>query len=428
MGKLCDREVEYKVENNSIKVTLLWGVPCEFEGLIPSRSRRNPRALSHRKPYETSILSHRIAPCSCAFRSECSAFAVRPTILFSFRPLLLVLLISGGWVPLCARSPIEAQIARLQKESPDAAERMEMVRVQIFLDRANFRPGKIDGLGGEFTQKAADRYCRSNNLPAGTVLDVSGISSPYREYTATEEDLQWIGPQASQPPEQEKLKAMLYADLWELVAERFHCDLDFLHELNPNVSDGTLGAGTVFRVPDVTEFQMAEVTALEKRLREEEKARKAAGNAQADRSSASESDAPSPTRRMELLRGERVIELYENDQLIACFPCTPGSSQVPVPIGTWKITANILMPHFRWDKSVLENGVRSENAHNLPPGPNNPVGIVWMAINRPSVGMHGTPWPDRIGRNESHGCIRMANWDAFVLSQLVAKGTPVEVK
>ena len=318
-----------------------------------------------------------------------------------------------------------------------------MVRVQIFLDRANFRPGKIDGLGGEFTQKAADRYCRANDLRAGTLLDVSGISAPYREYTVTEEDLQWIGPQASEPPEQEKLKAMLYADLWELVAERFHCDLNFLHELNPNVSDREVGAGTVFRVPDVTEFQIAEVTALEKRLREE-KGRKAAGKAQADGDSSAapsppESDThsskpttspspPPPVRRMELLRGERLIELYEDDRLIACFPCTPGSRQVPVPMGTWKITANILMPHFRWDKSVLENGVRSEDAYNLPPGPNNPVGIVWMAINRPSVGMHGTPTPDRIGRSESHGCIRMANWDAFVLSQLVAKGTPVEVK
>jgi hypothetical protein len=103
---------------------------------------------------------------------------------------------------------MEAQFARLQQESPDAPERMEMVRVQIFLDRANFRPGKIDGLGGEFTQKAADRYARANNLPAGTLLDVSGISAPYREYTATAEDLKWIGPQASKPPEQEKLKAV----------------------------------------------------------------------------------------------------------------------------------------------------------------------------------------------------------------------------
>ena len=349
----------------------------------------------------------------------------------SFALLLLVSRISAN-----AGTPMEAQIARLQKESPDSPERMQMLRVQILLDRANFRPGKIDGLGGEFTQKAADRYSRANNLPEGALLDVSGIPNPYREYTATKEDLAWIGPQASTPPEQEKLKALLYEDLWELVAERFHCDLAFLHELNPNISDRALGAGTIFRVPDVTEFQIAEVAALEKRLREEEKAKKAAKEQAAATPSPSPQtlgEAPSPTpaspaRRLTLLRKERLIELYENDRLVACFPCTPGSRQVPVPTGTWKITANILMPQFRWDKSVLESGVRSENAYNLPPGPNNPVGIVWMAINRPSVGMHGTPTPDRIGRNESHGCIRMANWDAFVLSQLVTKGTPVEVK
>ena len=368
---------------------------------------------------------------------------MRLTIANCFRLLLPVLLISGNWFPLIGGSPLEARIAHLRSEPPDAPDRMEMVRVKIFLDRANFRPGKIDGLGGEFTQKAADRYSRANGLPPGTLLDISSIPAPYREYTVTEEDLPWIGPQASEPVEKEKLKAMLYADLWELVAEKFHCDLDFLRELNPNLADGEVGVGTVFRVPDVTEFQMADVTALEKQLREQEKARKAA-EADANGStspslSPTGSSAPAaasimppepspPARRLELLRDERLIELYEDNRLVGCFPCTPGSREVPVPQGMWKMTSNILMPHFRWDKSVLEVGVRSENAYNLPPGPNNPVGIVWMAINRPSVGMHGTPTPDRIGRNESHGCIRMANWDAFTLSQLVGKGTPVEVK
>jgi L,D-transpeptidase catalytic domain len=385
----------------------------------------------------------RFASCSCALRSECCGFAVRPTNVTFLRLLLLAILTSGGSVSLSAGSPMEARIANLRSELPEAPDRMEMVRVQIFLDRANFRPGKIDGLGGEFTQKAADRYCLANDLPPGTLLDTSSISAPYREYTVTEEDLQWIGPQAAQPAEQEKLKAMLYEDLWELVAEKFHCDLNFLRELNPNLADGEVGAGTVFRVPDVTEFQMSDVTGLEKQLREE-RARKASARTQANGStspslspvggSASAAaamqspDPVTPARRLELLREERLIELYENDRLVACFPCTPGSREVPVPQGTWKITSNILMPHFRWDKSVLEVGVRSENAYNLPPGPNNPVGIVWMAINRPSVGMHGTPTPDRIGRNESHGCIRMANWDAFALSQLVGKETPIEVK
>ena len=321
---------------------------------------------------------------------------------------------------------------------------MEMVRVQIFLDRTNFRPGKIDGLGGEFTQKAADRYSQANNLSLGTLLDVSDISDPYREYAIADEDLQWIGPQASEPPEQEKLKAMLYADLWELVAEKFHCDLDFLRELNPDVSNSELRAGTILRVPDVSEFRIADVAALEKQIREQQKLTKAAADDEDyDRLSSSSAQgenaafapatapltSPAPAaRRLRLLRDERLIELYEDERIIACFPCTPGSRQVPVPTGTWKITANVLLPHFRWDKSVLEHGVRSEEAYNLPPGPNNPVGIVWMAINRPSVGMHGTPTPDRIGRNESHGCIRMSNWDAFALSQFVTKGTPIEVK
>jgi len=137
---------------------------------------------------------------------------------------------------------------------------------------------------------------------------------------------------------------------------------------------------------------------------------------------------PEPQRRLVLLRAERLIEVYEEDHIVACFPCTPGSTEIPVPEGTWKITGNILMPYFRWDKSILETGVRSEIAYNLPPGPNSPVGIVWMGINRPSVGMHGTNSPDRIGRNQSHGCIRLANWDAFAICQLVKKGTPLEVR
>src|SRR5262245_33651640 len=152
--------------------------------------------------------------------------------LSRFRLLVFAVLLSSAGTELDAKTPMKAQIARLQKQSPDAAERMEMVRVQIFLDNANFRPGKIDGLGGEFTQKAADRYCRANGLPGGSRLDVSSITTPYRDYTIAKEDLEWIGPQASEPAEQETLKAMLYADLWEFVAERFHCDLNFLHELN----------------------------------------------------------------------------------------------------------------------------------------------------------------------------------------------------
>lgn len=351
----------------------------------------------------------------------------------ALRPLRAALLLLFLLVPGAAHSatPAEAQRARLKKESPDSPLRMELTRVQILLDRAGFRPGKIDGLGGEFTQKAADRYSVANSLPPGTLLDVTGIPVPYREYTILEEDRQWIGPQASGPAAQEKLKSMLYGDFWEFVAERFHCDLEFLRELNAHIPEDKIAVGSVLRVPDVEEFQLPAVASLEKSRREEAAARKAAASAPPGAPALPtpvELVPPPPLRHLVLLRRDRVIEVYEEDRLVACFPCTPGSAKTPVPIGRWKVIANILLPYFRWDKSVLESGVRSDTAFNLPPGPNNPVGIVWMALNRPSVGMHGAPAPDQIGRNESHGCIRLANWDAFLLSQLIQKGTLVEVR
>ena len=383
-------------------------------------------------------------------------FVLSPHMFDLCRCLVCFFTVASCILPVFCATPAEAPAAKIETPAPDAPERIELCRVQIFLDRAGFRPGKIDGLGGEFTQKAADRYCDATGVPRGTVLDVSSLAAPYREYAISEEDAWWVGPVASQPAQQAKLKSLKYATLWEAVAERFHCDQKFLVELNPQITEPTVG--TVLRVPDVKEFQLSDVKALEK-----ERAAKAKSPAVATTpppppplplpasydlskpiqpSPIEQAPSPTPTptpeptpaaapepkRSIVLLRSERLIELYEDGRIVGCFPCTPGSAKIPVPLGKWRITSNILLPHFRWDKSVLETGVRSENAFMLPPGPNSPVGIVWMGINRPSIGMHGTNSPDRIGRNESSGCIRLANWDAFTLAQLVKAGTPVEVR
>lgn len=304
------------------------------------------------------------------------------------------------------------------EESPDSPKRVEAVKRQIFLDQANFRPGKIDGLSGEFTERAGQRYRQASSLPADQPLDLSGIAHPYREYTATEDDLQWIGPQAEKPEQQEKFKAMLYPDLWALVAEKFHCDLDFLHELNPQLTD--VKAGAVFRVPAVAEFSLAEVKEAQRKYEEQEKAKK-------DKKEEEASEKTSDYRLVLSLQ-DRWIDVYQREKLVAGFPCTPGSEQIPVPVGTWKVKSNVPLPYFRWDKSMLESGVRSETAYHLPPGPRNPVGVAWMGLNKTGVGMHGTNAPDQIGRNESHGCIRLANWDAFLLSQMIAPGVAVEVR
>lgn len=390
---------------------------------------------------------------------HCLRFVLSP-LMFDFRRCLVWLFIAAAYpVSIFCADPAAAPAAKIEAPSPDSPERIELCRVQIFLDRAGFRPGKIDGLGGEFTQKAADRYCDATGVPRGTILDISSVGAPYREHVITEDDAKWVGPVASQPSGQAKLKALKYGTLWEAVAERFHCDQKFLLELNPQVPEPALGS--VLRVPDVKDFLLADVKALEKERSTKAKSPTVAATLPPpspplplpvayDLSKPIQPSpielvaipAPTPTptpeptpvatpepkRAMVLLRSERLIELYEDGRIVACFPCTPGSAKIPVPLGKWKITSNILLPHFRWDKSVLESGVRSENAFMLPPGPNSPVGIVWMGINRPSIGMHGTNSPDRIGRNESSGCIRLANWDAFTLCQLVKAGTPVEVR
>ncbi len=125
---------------------------------------------------------------------------------------------------------------------------------------------------------------------------------------------------------------------------------------------------------------------------------------------------------------ESYLEVRDGERLVACFPITPGSSSIPTPKGNWKVVAKTLLPQFRWDKSVLLYGKRSKDAYELPPGPNNPVGITWIALDRPGIGMHGTSDPDSIGRSASHGCIRLSNWDAFKVYGMVARGTQVIIE
>jgi lipoprotein-anchoring transpeptidase ErfK/SrfK len=334
----------------------------------------------------------------------------------------LVLSIFFATAAFAQNAPRAAKVAKLESAPPDSGERMEMTRVQILLDQASFRPGKIDGLGGEFTQKAADRYAIAYGLQPGTRVDTSGLTEAYTTHTVTEDDQKWIGKTASTPPEQAKLKRMPYADIWEALAEMYHCDLEFLKELNKGVTDPV--PGTTLRVPNVAPFRMTDVDALQKKRTEEALARKAA-----EKAGTPPPPPITPAFRLVLLREPRIIEVYNlENKLVASFPCTPGSSTIPVPEGTWKVMNNILMPTFRYDKSVLKSGVPSDEAYEIPPGPNNYVGIVWMGINRRSVGMHGTNNPDQIGRNQSSGCIRLANWDAYVLCQMAVKGTPLEVK
>ena len=188
----------------------------------------------------------------------------------------------------------------------------------------------------------------------------------------------------------------------EFVAERYHSAQEFIQRLNPGKNWDKMQPGEVLKVPNVLPFEIEKFT--EQKLE------------------------PNPAfaaRKIFIDTKERLLEVFENDQLVCVFPITPGSKTLPAPVGTWKILGAAVWPWFRYDEGMLNYGVRTENYYNLPPGPNNLVGVLWMGLNKPGIGIHGTNNPETIGRAASHGCIRLANWDAARVKDLVSVGNPV---
>lgn len=282
----------------------------------------------------------------------------------------------------------------------------EMVQLQIFLDQKLFGPGKIDGRGGEFTTKALKRFQKANGLaetgtPDGLPLD--SANPVYTNYTIQQGDLKFVGFCPTTPQEQVKVKYLPYESLLEFLTERFHCAPEFLEAINPGVKLGSLKVGSVVKVPNVEPFKIEDLGEP--------------GNIP---------DVPEfENRVINVDTREKRLDLFDGEKLIASLPITPGSGSLPTPPGTWKIVGIAQQPTFRWDKSVLMTGVRSDQFYMLPIGPNNPVGVMWIGLNKPGIGIHGTNNPQTIGRAGSHGCMRTANWDTVRLSKLVTKGMTV---
>jgi lipoprotein-anchoring transpeptidase ErfK/SrfK len=220
------------------------------------------------------------------------------------------------------------------------------------------------------------------------------------------EDLKVIGELALKPPQQAKQKYLPYDSILEFLTERFHCDPDLLAEINPTLKMSALKVGDTVRVPNVEPFKIEDVPPM--------------GNLK-----------PQPEfkhRVIKISRKHRLLELWDGEALIASVPITPGSAKTPTPAGTWKIAGIAAHPNFRWDEGVLNHGVRTETFYMLPPGPNNPVGILWCALNKPGIGIHGTNSPQTIGRSASHGCMRVANWDIIRLSKMITAGMTVIIR
>jgi lipoprotein-anchoring transpeptidase ErfK/SrfK len=347
------------------------------------------------------------------------------------------LLILTGVLPAAAKKKATPKTNRPNKAQIEAA-----TRLQIFLDRANFSPGKIDGQYGDFTWKALALYRESlgeqpqappsqpkakrNLAPDVNGLDLASVEPVFVPYTVTEADLQSIGQLPKQVAEQAKLKFLPYRDVADAIAEKFHSDIHFLEQLNPSKLKG-IKAGDQLKVPNVEPFELASV----KQIQPGSETASQAANEVEDQpenqaSTPAESGAPRNVSTTVDTK-TNMLGVFEAEKLIAAYPVTIGSAQTSSPIGDWKVRGIAKLPKFRYDKEMLEHGERRGNFYMLPPGPRNPAGVMWIALNKKGIGIHGTNEPDSIGRAVSHGCVRLANWDVVRLATKIKAGDNVSI-
>jgi lipoprotein-anchoring transpeptidase ErfK/SrfK len=279
-------------------------------------------------------------------------------------------------------------------------------RLQVYLDREGFPPGQIDGKWGEFTGKALGRYqMHRAGVAANAAVDLPTDFDVFTEYTVAEADFNQVGVVGATPEEQSKQKSSPYPTMVHFLKEKFHCDGDYLRKLNPGLNMDDLKPGDVVKVPNVTPF-LIEKLKVKDRIQ------------------------PKPQFQKRALRvdtKEKMLDVMEDGKVLASFPITPGSESLPAPVGMWEIETMTTLPLFRRDESMLKKGVRSDDYHLIPPGPSSAVGVLWIQLNKKGIGIHGTNDSETIGRAASHGCIRLSNWDAIRLSEMVTDKIAVEI-
>jgi lipoprotein-anchoring transpeptidase ErfK/SrfK len=274
----------------------------------------------------------------------------------------------------------------------------DIARIQIALDRSGTSPGVIDGRIGDNVNKAISAYRDLTGETMRTydkdyvqsVLQETG-GDAFVDYEITAVDV--AGPFVASVPadysEKARLERLGFVSVAEMLAERFHMDERYLRELNAGVDFDR--PGTIIKVANVGEPLSAEVT------------------------------------RIVADKGARQVRAYDEDgDLVAVYPSTIGSAATPSPTGTHKVERIALDPQYTYNPKINFKQGDNDEVLTIPPGPNGPVGTVWIALSKPTYGIHGTPDPSKIGKTESNGCIRLTNWDAQELAKMVDPGTTVE--
>jgi lipoprotein-anchoring transpeptidase ErfK/SrfK len=300
-----------------------------------------------------------------------------------------------------------------------AAPDKTVLHLQATLDRLGFSPGVIDGQKGSMLAKAVKGLQIAQGLPASGTLDAKTLAylQPFSvtpgtiEVTLSQADVAgpYQGPIPKDEAAQARLPALGYASLTERLSERYHTTPATLIALNGGNAGLTVGAKlTVPNVVPASRDYAAD-------MKPDWKAMVADLNV----------GAPQPAAAKVVVdKSEGVLRAYDDGgKLIAQFPATTGSKHDPLPIGTWKIQGESTLPEFHYNPKLFWDASKSKGKQTLPPGPNGPVGVVWLDLSKPHYGIHGTPEPATIGRTQSHGCIRLSNWDAARLALMVKPGT-----
>jgi lipoprotein-anchoring transpeptidase ErfK/SrfK len=324
--------------------------------------------------------------------------------------------------PAVALTAESIENARWSAHFPASKLSPVIFKAQVWLDRAGFSPGEIDARGGESLDKALRAYQQANELeptgkldePTWNALAKSSTERTVRNYTIAAADVE--GPFVKRIPKQflemAKLDRLAYRSPRELLAEKFHMSEQLLSAVNKGKTFDREGVDII--VANVAEMELANGSG-----RGANRLRDAAGKTTAD-----------PSRkagRVEVDKSERSVRVLGTDgKLIAFYPASIGSTEKPAPSGKFVVRSVTLNPSYHYNPKYAFKGQNASEPVTVPPGPKNPVGVVWIDLSAESYGIHGTPQPQNVSKTESHGCIRLTNWDALALAKLVRKGTPVE--
>jgi lipoprotein-anchoring transpeptidase ErfK/SrfK len=348
------------------------------------------------------------------------------------RATLLIWAIASAIV--IAQQP-RATVPRNPSADRSAPIMSEVLAAQVMLDRSGFSSGEIDGKAGPNFLKALSAFQMSRGLRVSGLLDEETAERLHEDagdqpaavtYVLTDIDI--AGPFEPNIPKdlvaQSKLKTLSYRNPLEALAEKFHVSPVLLQTLNEGQTFATAGEQVV--VPNVELVPVPTLEIAPTTITETTQNTKTTHGARTNQTARNDKEAALPGIRIVVTKQSSALTVEdESGRVLFYAPVTTGSSHDPLPIGVWKVTVVQQMPAFHYNPKLFWDANPSHSDATIRPGPNNPVGVAWIDITKEHYGIHGTPEPSTVGHTQSHGCVRMTNWDVRRVLEWAKPGTPV---